>query len=362
MKKVLALALVACMTFTLAACGQKAEEPATAPVETTEEAPAEEAGEEPEVVEGSDLSGKMLGVITPSADHGFTAESIQHCEAQVKQLSEEYGFDYKFLTAAESGEQSNHVDTIMAANPDCVILWPITGDELRSAAQSVVDAGVPLIVYDRLIDGLDSTWIMGDNDALGEGSGEYFNEYFKDEIAEGKTINILEFKGDSSSVPLQRTNGFKKTASEQFNIVQEFDTGWSQQTSMEHMENFLNTKSVEEIESIEAIFTHDDEIVFGIVEALKNYDGPANINIKLISGVSGGEGFMDLFENSGLEGIDFMTYTFSPSMVRDAVDLGVKVLQGETLEPSYLIPTEMVDKTNYKEYMESDLYKIRYSL
>lgn len=71
---------------------------------------------------------------------------------------------------------------------------------------------------------------------------------------------------------------------------------------------------------------------------------------------------MDLFENSGLEGIDFVTYTFSPSMVRDAVDLGLKVLQGETLEKSYKIPTDMVDKTNYKTYMESDLYKTRYGL
>jgi len=49
-------------------------------------------------------------------------------------------------------------------------------------------------------------------------------------------------------------------------------------------------------------------------------------------------------------------------MVRDAVDLGLDVLEGKTLEPSYLIPTEMIDKNNYKEYMESDLYKIRYSL
>jgi len=24
---------------------------------------------------------QLMGVVTPSADHGFTAESIQHCEA-----------------------------------------------------------------------------------------------------------------------------------------------------------------------------------------------------------------------------------------------------------------------------------------
>ena len=161
---------------------------------------------------------------------------------------------------------------------------------------------------------------------------------------------------------MQRSNGFWKTADKNFKKIQEFSTDWSQQKAMEQMEDFLNTKSVEEIESVQAIFTHDDEIVFGIVEALKNYNGPAKLNVKLISGVSGGEGFMKLYEDSGLEGVDFMTYTFSPSMVRDAVDLGLNVLEGKTLDASYLIPTEMIDKTNYKEYMESDTYKIRYSL
>lgn len=305
---------------------------------------------------------QMMGVVTPSADHGFTAESIRHCEAQVKALSQKYGFDYHFMTAAESGEQSNAVETILVMKPDVMVLWPVNGDELRSAAQSVMDAGVPLIVYDRFITGLTpDAEISGDNIAIGEKAGRYFNDYFKEDLANGQ-VNYLEFKGDSSTVPMERTNGFLSTASGNFNLVQSFVTNWSQQTAMEQMENFLNTKSKDEIESVKAIFTHDDEIVFGIVEALKNYHGNAKINIRLVNGVSAGEGFMDLFENSGLEGIDFVTYTFSPSMVRDAVDLGLKVLQGETLEKSYKIPTDMVDKTNYKTYMESDLYKTRYGL
>lgn len=305
---------------------------------------------------------QLMGIVTPSADHGFTAESIRHCEAHAKALAEKYGFDYRFMTAAESSEQSNAVETILGMNPDVMVLWPVTGDELRSAAQSVMEAGVPLIVYDRFIPGLSpDAEISGDNVTIGEKAGEYFNEYFKDDLAKGK-VNYLEFKGDSSTVPMERTNGFLSTASKNFHLVQSFVTNWSQQISMEQMENFLNTKSKEEIESIKAIFTHDDEIVFGIVEALKNYHGNAKINIRLISGVSAGEGYMDLFENSGLSGIDFITFTFSPSMVRDAVDLGLKVLQGEKLEKSYKIPTELIDKTNYKTYMQSDLYKIRYSL
>ena len=367
MKKVLAVVLASAMAMSLTACSsQKPAETAAASVAETKAETTEAAGEETKAPEAgeevTDLKGKMMGVVTPAADHGFTAESIQHCEAEVKMLAEKYGFEYKFMTAAESGEQSNAVETILGMNPDVMVLWPVTGDELRSSAQQVQDAGVPLIIYDRLIEGFEPTsWIMGDNDAIGEGAGEYFSEYFKDELAAGE-VGLLEFKGDSSTVPMQRSNGFWKTADSNFKKIQEFSTDWSQQKAMEQMEDFLNTKSVEEIESVQAIFTHDDEIVFGIVEALKNYTGPAKLNIKLISGVSAGEGFMKLFEDSGLEGIDFMTYTFSPSMVRDAVDLGLDVLEGKTLEPSYLIPTEMIDKNNYKEYMESDLYKIRYSL
>ncbi|MDD4574466.1 MAG: substrate-binding domain-containing protein [Sphaerochaeta sp.] len=305
---------------------------------------------------------QLMGVVTPSADHGFTAESIRHCEAQVKALSAKHGFDYRFMTAAESGEQSNAVETILGMNPSVMVLWPVTGDELRSSAQSVMEAGVTLVVYDRFIQGLvPDAEISGDNVAIGVGAGKYFNEYFKADLTKGK-VNYLEFKGDSSTVPMERTDGFLSTASKNFNLVQSFVTNWSQQTAMEQMENFLNTKSKAEIESIKAIWTHDDEIVFGIVEALKNYNGSANINIRLINGVSAGEGFMKLFENSGLSGIDFMTYTFSPSMVRDAVDLGWKAMQGEKLEKSYKVPTEMIDKTNYKSYMQGDLYKTRYSL
>ncbi|MDD3252771.1 MAG: substrate-binding domain-containing protein [Lachnospiraceae bacterium] len=372
MKKVLAVALASAMVMSMTACGstKTAETPAATTAAATTAAAAESKAEETKAeaaetkaeAAATDLKGKMMGVVTPSADHGFTAESIKHCEAEVKELAAKYGFEYKFMTAAESGEQSNAVETILGLSPDVMVLWPVTGDELRSSAQQIQDAGVPLIIYDRLIEGFTPTsWIMGDNDAIGEGAGQYFSEYFKEDLAAGE-VGMLEFKGDSSTVPMQRSNGFWKTADKNFKKIQEFSTDWSQQKAMEQMEDFLNTKSVEEIESVKAIFTHDDEIVFGIVEALKNYSGPAKLNVKLVSGVSGGEGFMKLYEESGLEGVEFMTYTFSPSMVRDAVKLGLDVLEGKTLEESYLIPTDMIDKTNYKEYMESDIYKVRYSL
>ena len=92
-----------------------------------EETKAPEAGEEV-----TDLKGKMMGVVTPAADHGFTAESIQHCGGGSKDACRKIWIWYKFMTAAESGEQSNAVETILGMNPDVMVLWPVTGDELEA--------------------------------------------------------------------------------------------------------------------------------------------------------------------------------------------------------------------------------------
>ncbi|MDR2766714.1 MAG: substrate-binding domain-containing protein [Treponema sp.] len=302
----------------------------------------------------------LMGVVTPAADHGFTGESIRHGEAQAKLLAEQNGWDYRYLTANESGEQNNAVDTLISLKPKVIVLWPVTGDELRNAAQKIVDAKIPLIIYDRFIPGFTgaSAEISGDNVTIGEMMGKYFDKYF----AGDDQINYLEFLGDSSTVPGERSGGFASTSRGRFNKIQSFVTNWSQQTAMEQLESYLGSASRAEIESLQAIYTDDDEEVMGIVGALKNYKGPATINIKLISGVGGRRENMDLFENSGLTGIDFVTYTFSPSFIRDAIDLGAKIIKGESVSKDVKIPSTEIDKTNYRDYMDSDAFKTRYSI
>jgi ribose transport system substrate-binding protein len=318
---------------------------------------------------GGGQGGKpLMGIVTPAADHGFTGESIRHGEAEAKALAEANGWDYRYLTAGESGQQNNAVDTLIALKPKVIVLWPLTGDELRSAAQKIVDAKIPLIIYDRFIENFSghAADISGDNVGIGESMGSYFAKYF----ASAGTVNYLEFLGDSSTVPKERSDGFASTAGGKFRKVQSFVTNWSQQTAMEQLETFLNTASRDEIESIQAIYTDDDEEVMGIVSALKNYKGAAQINIKLISGVGGRRENMELFTNSGLPGIDFVTYTFSPSFIRDAIKLGADIMQGKSVTaprgprgaPFVKIPFTEIDKTNYQTYMNSEQFKTRYSI
>ena len=224
-----------------------------------------------------------------------------------------------------------------------------------------MEAKIPLIIYDRLIDEFKPTAeVMGDNFTIGEETGRYLNKYFAEDLKTGK-VNVLEFKGDNSTVPQQRSDGFAKTADKNINILQQFSTDWQRAKAQEQMETLLNSLKKDEVESIKAVFTHDDEVMLGVLDAIMSYSGNAKLNIKLVTGVGGRreniETF-DIFKND--LGIDQVTYLFSPTMVRDAVKMGADILDGKTFSGLYLIPTETIDNNNYKDYMKSEHWKIRY--
>ena len=302
---------------------------------------------------------KVLGIVMPNATHGFLGESIKHAEAEAKALAESQGFEYKFLTSSEASEQNNQMDTLINEKVDAIVLWPHNGDELRSTAQAAMDAGIPLIVYDRLINNFTPTaTIMGDNTGIGEMTGNYLNKYFEEDLKAGEVL-VLEFLGDNSTVPQQRHDGFMATADKNIKIVQSFNTNWQRQKAQEQMENFLNTSKPADIEKIKAVITQDDEVEMGVLDAINAYKGSAKINIKLVTGVSARKENLDTFEK---EKLDQVTYAFSPAMVREAVQLGADVLNGKTLEKEYIIKTVEVDRNNVNDFRNSDIYKIRYSI
>ena len=306
--------------------------------------------------------GASLAVIMPNATHGFLGESIRHAENATRELAEAGGYEYQFLISDDVVEQSNQIDTVVAQGVDVVVLWPHNGDELKSAAQTIVDEGIPLIIYDRLISDFDETAeLMGDNVTIGEETGRYFNAYLQAELAAG-VVNILEFKGDNSSVPTQRSNGFWSTADANFVVINEYVTNWSKDTAQTQMETFLTSSRQEVIESIRAVFTHDAEVAAGVLAAIEGYDGNFALNIELVSAVSAPRELLDRFDRYQELGIDQVTYSFSPAMVVDAIRLGIDVLEGTTVSGMYLVPTQMVDNGNYEAFRTGDVYTLRYSL
>ena len=100
--------------------------------------------------------------------------------------------DYMMGVGGEASKQIQAIDDILAWGPDAIMLWPLEGDQLRNAAQTVVDEGVPLIIYDRLIENFKgmAAEIMGDNEKIGNMMGEYLLKYFDAQLKAGETLNL----------------------------------------------------------------------------------------------------------------------------------------------------------------------------
>jgi len=132
---------------------------------------------------------------------------------------------------------------------------------------------------------------------------------------------------------------------------------------MEQMETWLSSSSAADVEALKAVFTHDDEVVLGVLDAIENYDGSAKLDVKLVSGVGARKENLDTFKPWADKGVMQVTYAFSPAMVREAVELGADIVLGKE-NPSglILIPTVEVDNSNEQEFRNNDIYVTRYSI
>lgn len=317
--------------------------------------------------------GVKLGIVTPDADHGFTGESVAHARAEAEALKASGAIaDYMMAVGNDAAKQIQGLDEIMAWGPDAVMLWPMEGDQLRNAAQGVVDEKVPLVIYDRLIENFEgkAAEIMGDNVGIGNLMGHYLLKYFEEDLKAGKDINYLLFIGDASTVSKQRTQGMLDVIDateykDQFKLLQDgFQTDWSNAKAQEYMSNWLTTADAATIADLDMIVTHDDEIVDGIMTIIR--DDPALKDLRIITSVGGRRETLATFDS--VEKPELLTYFFSPSYIRNAIRLTVAAAKGEQYEGEdikgqlFLIPTIEIDKNTVAQFRESQEFIDRYSI
>ena len=317
--------------------------------------------------------GVKLGIVTPDADHGFTGESVAHARAEAEALKASGAIeDFMMGVGGEASKQIQAIDDILNWGADIIMLWPLEGDQLRNAAQTVLDEDVKLIIYDRLIENFEgkTAEIMGDNEGIGNLMGKYLLKKYDEQLKAGETITYLLFIGDSSTVSKQRTQGMLDiiNASEykdQFVLLQDgFQTDWSNAKSQEFMENWLNTADPAVIADLDLIVTHDDEIVDGITTVIQGTD--ALTSLSLITSVGGRRETLATYDS--IEKPALVTYFFSPSFIREALRLAVAAEKGETYQGQevngqlFLVPTIEIDKSTVEEFRQSQEYIDRYSI
>lgn len=334
MKKIISLVLVVMMlSLTLVACTGNTETSSSSEVSvaTTEESTLEETAEEVPAA-----SGAKIGILAPAVTHGWVAAVAYNAEERCKEL----GVDYKVLTSNNADEMTSQLDDLRTWGAEAIVAFP-QWEGMEVPIQEAIDAGIPVINFDIEIAADGVYRVSGDNEDMGIQGAKYTVE----KIGTEGNVVVLNVP-TSGSVSELREKGFVETMAEiapEMNIIT-YATQFTREAGLADFADILTANP-----QIDAVYSMDDETSIGVLQAIKE---AGRTDIKVVTGGGGCQEYFELMPE--YDDIWVESALYSPAMVKDAVDMAVAILAGETVEAVKIIPTTLVDKTNYTDYLDEN--------
>ena len=184
-------------------------------------------------------------------------------------FSEENG--YKLIVINAGQKQENQVAAIrefIEEKVDYIVLAPVTEDGWDVVLKEAKDAGIPVIVVDRMVDVSDDSlytaWIGSDFEMESEKVCAWLKAYAD---AKGmKEINIAHIQGtEGASAQIGRTDGLETAAKEYgWNIVATQTGEFTKNKGRDVMEAMLKAKS-----NINVVYCENDNEAAGAIEAIE---------------------------------------------------------------------------------------------
>jgi len=281
----------------------------------------------------------------PSADHGWTGAISVNAKKQAARYDD---VDFSLTQAATAADQVSQLNTIVMQKPDVLVILP-QDETVTPAALAAMKAGIPVINVDREFSdpGAQRAVIKGDNYGVGFQAGQYFASQLH------CTGSVVEIQGIAGiSVTNQRTKGFADGISQckgGIKIIAQQPADFVPDKGLSVMQNILQAQP-----KIDAVFTHDDDMAQGVVQAIKN----ANRDKEMwLTGVGGSKAAMDQIKQGGLYRATFL---YNPTMAASAVALARLLVKGQGLSdltepviPSLIVmQAQGVFKDNVDGYMQ----------
>lgn len=238
-------------------------------------------------------------------------------------------------------EQASQIDEVLSQEVGAVVLLPHT-DELSLSAQKLVDADIPLIVFDRRVDVDYTAYVAGSNPEIGEMTAELLGE----ELAGEGKIAVLN-NPSAGSVSYERVDAFKAVMEETYPDIELVDMtveNFTQEAGLSVATDMLVANP-----ELQAIFSIDDESSLGILQAIKD---SGRDDIQYLSGAGGSQAYFQEIANN--EDINLFTATYSPSMIGDAIAEAWKVLNGEEVEQDQIVSPTIVNSDNVEDFLDEN--------
>lgn len=308
-------------------------------------------------------------IMVPNADHGWTGAVMNYAEEKAAEINSAGKYSAKVISSSDAQNQISQVeDLVENESAKTVVILP-QDNQLEATMKKLANSGIQFVMFDRVIDAVSEeaiSSVKGDNEGIGIETAKRFIEKG---MKPGDKILIMP--GDNSSVPEMRNNGFfaelknNGWTDAQIEAIESTDyTGWSRSKGKELFISWLDSLATDEIAQYKYIFTHDDEIAMGILEALKSSDidsakkevfMSADVNLGTSSGLNEMYSVLNgIHQKDYSEEVvnlaDLFSVTYDPGMIKIAAQDMVDYLDGKSVSKDHVVAVDVVDASNVSEY------------
>lgn len=266
-KKVVSLLLCVTMAMAiLAGCGSK---------ETTSETTNEKTTNEKTTNKTTDATTSNSGDIVVVGFSQVGAESdwrTANTKSMQDTFTEENGYELIFDDAQQKQEnQIKAIRNFIQQEVDYIVIAPVTETGWDTVLTEAKEAGIPVIIVDRMIDVSDDSlyecWVGSDFLQEGYDCVEWLANYLEGGSRTDDEINIVTLQGTiGSSAQIGRTNGVEEKMKNYSNwVMLDKQTGeFTQSKGQEVMESFLKS-----YDNIDVVIAENDNMAFGAIDAIK---------------------------------------------------------------------------------------------
>ena len=251
-------------------------------------------------------------------------------------------FEVIFADAAQdNSKQIADIENFVQMGVDLIITSPNEATPLTNAVSAAYDAGIPVILLDRKIDGDKYTQFIGaDNVDMGRIAGEYVADTLLP--VGGKVCEIKGLEGTSGGI--DRDNGFREgiKKNDKIEIVAVNNADWLREKAITVAEEMLQTN-----DEIDLFLALNDPMAEGAYIAAKNAGKEGDILFVGFDGLPTPDGGI----RSVMDGRLSMTQVY-PTGGTEAIESAYQLLvEGKELDKTLTLTSEIVVPDNAEELL-----------
>ena len=243
----------------------------------------------------------------------------------------------------QTSKQVSDVEDLVAQRVDAIFLAPREARGFELALQSAKEANIPVFLIDREVEGKageDYVTFIGSNFVEeGRRAGEWLVKQ-----TNGKA-GIVELLGTAgSSVADDRHNGFAEAikAHPDMKIIASQTANFTRAEGQNVMANLIQAHGP----NITAVYTHNDEMALGAIQALKAAGRQPGKDVIVVS-VDGQKTALEAIMRGEMNA----TVECNPRFGPVAFDTLEKYLRGEPIPPKIIVPDRFFDASNAAQFV-----------